>query len=198
MDNSTEELTPILVPFEKAYGWRNDNPKSFNAKAEKGAETGDWSNPTPQLDNFIEKDWSKPTPRMDKFADKTGLSSATNNSVLGGSAMATNTLGSVATAAKTAGDATRKLMQGILNPGLMGQGAVAGGLEAADTIVSPNKEKQMAHNNLMDAAQISAEGKQNDAERQMNKQQNEALQNMDAQMSSVMDQMMSRHFGQGT
>lgn len=112
--------------------------------------------------------------------------------------MATNTLGSVATAAKTAGDATRKLMQGILNPGLMGQGAVAGGLEAADTIFSPNKEKQMAHNNLMDAAQISAEGKQNDAERQMNKQQNEALQNMDAQMSNVMNQMMGRHFGQGT
>ena len=193
MDNSTEELTPILVPFEKASGWRNNNPDSFNAKASEGMKTGDWSNPTPHLDNFVEKDWSKPTPRMDKFADKTGLSSATDNSVLGGTAMAANTLGSVATAAKTAGDATRKLFQGILNPGLMGQGAVAGGLEAADTIFSPNKEKQMAHNNLMDAAQISAQGKQMDAEKAQNAANEKTLQDMRGQAEKLLQDKMKAH-----
>jgi len=78
----------------------------------------------------------------------------------GGVAMGANTAGSIAGGLATAGDATRKMMQGVLNPGLMGQGAAEGMLGAVDTMVTPTKESRARQNNLVDAAQLTTNRKE--------------------------------------
>ena len=142
MADSTEELTPVLIPFEKATANTITSataPTTTSATAAAptaaAAPSASAANAKPKKKH---KDWSDP-----------------NVDFAGGLSMASNAAGSIAGGLATAGDATRKMMQGVLNPGLMGQGAAEGMLGAVDTMVSPTQESRARHNNMMDAAQLT-------------------------------------------
>ncbi len=144
-------------------------------KEQKGAQAAhqfkNWSH------QYQWKDWADP--------DR-------NAGILGGMDVATNAVGLWAGRLNTAGEATRKLMQGILNPGLMGEGAGKGVLGAADTLVTPTKESQARYNNLMNAVETATGAKENADARKAKAAQEQTRKNMLDQATRIAQQAMAR------
>ena len=201
MDNSTEELTPILVPFEKASKngvYRDEPDNALNANYKKGKATGDWrgteySPDSPQNGGLTGGDNSTAsTAPSDSSSDNIPKPSK-KNSVLGGAALAANAAGSVVGGLGTVGNATRKLVQGMLNPGLMGQGAAGASLDAMDTIVAPDDAAKARRNNLQEAAGVFAEGKVLDDQKKAAAASAKTYEEMDQVVNGMFQQALQNN-----
>lgn len=118
MTDQPEELTPILIPFEKAAPPKNAGLPQI--PSDKEAKSG-------------------------KKSEQLAMGLGGLNTFIGGLA--------------TAGEATRNLVQGILDPGLVGQKAAAGAAEAAGTMTTPTKQTIKNWSDWNDAAASAHEGK---------------------------------------
>lgn len=187
MADSTEELTPVLIPFEKnirsnsgdTYDYnpfRNDSAWTSNTNNTTGSSSDGLITVTDEQKKNAEKygpdallgpgsEYHKKkygldtqsTPAVKPKKEKKPHKDWRDSDADHGLSVMSNLAGSITSGLATAGDATRKMVQGILNPGVMGQGAAGGMLEAADTVITPTKQSKEIRANLENASIFSME-----------------------------------------
>lgn len=269
MDNSTEELTPILVPFEKnirsnsggtydynpfrnesawesnteraVAGLHSEEGRRANPMLGPGSEYGrrmHGDHPEGYMQTQPSDDPVSSTSEQKKNAEKygpdaltgpgseyyskmhgantqstsSGAQSASSNTqssstsprggnwtggrgldhvpgLMSGAAVAANLGASIAGGLDKAGQASRKLIQGILNPGLMGQNAANTSMEAMDTIVTPDEASRVRQANLNEAMNLAGEtwqlNEQSKAQKQADAMRNQLNGSLDTAMQNI-------------
>lgn len=181
--------SPPSTDYGKTYE-HNVSSNPSNSPGNTNAAPSDPSNPpnntggqTQPKKNGAVQTTSPATPKKGRGPSK--------DDVKNGMGIGLNAAGMVVSGLNTMGEASRKLMQGVLNPGVMGQNAANAVAGAGETIVTPTKQRQAAWSGMQDAVNTAADARRLNNERVRNEQMAQLRNNMDSQLRTELNAQLA-------